>query len=309
MNKKYVTVIKGLPFSKQETNLLTGQSYYQTYEYEPKNLDVMNLFEIIQQGGVKDEIDLTRMFYLTDKFHYNEIKRSLPICLFGGEFSGFGNSHLINTSGLICLDFDNIPGTEVQQQKDKFKKDPYTLAVFTSPSGFGLKVIVKLEANTDTISNMEYFLALKEYYNLPWMDDSGKDLTRACFMSHDPDIYVNPESTVWASGIHVNTEWKQQTVALATSTCAVLGNEVEKYIRFLEGNWSKYPMIPGCRNDSCFFRARELAEWGITKEDATIYMRQFLTSDFGEYEMKRQIDRAYAKTIEKGKLGSCYRKL
>ena len=114
---------------------------------------------------------------------------------------------------------------------------------------------------------------------------------------------------VWTNRIHINTEWRQQAQATAISAYVVLDSEVEKYIRFLEGGWKKYPMIPGYRNDSCFFRARELAEWGISKDDATIYMKQFLATDFVEYEMKRQIDRAYTKTEEKGKIGSCFRKL
>ena len=69
-----------------------------------------------------------------------------------------------------------------------------TELLFTSPSGDGLKWIVPIYYND--LTHDEYFEAVKNYlddaYNLK-IDASGKNFSRACFLPHDPNIYINPK--------------------------------------------------------------------------------------------------------------------
>ena len=278
-----VTLFKGLPYSKQVFNPYSLVSYYQTYTYPANIIEAEHVFEIIKSGYYQQQIDELRILYVTDKQRYQEIKQSLPICIFSGEYTGFGNNYLTSPSGLICLDFDKIPVIDIVMLKYQLMNDPYTYALFTSPSGVGYKVIVKLQDNKDELSHKAYFAALKEHYDSPYFDDACKDMSRACFISNDPDIYVNNQSLIWGRKVFA-TKTPNPVFSVASTFTPPMLNcmEVEKYIRFLEGGWNKYPMIPGYRNDSCFFRARELAEWGISKDDATIYMKQFLATDFVE---------------------------
>ena len=44
----------------------------------------------------------------------------------------------------MCLDFDDIPVTEIETLALKINQCDYTLASFISPSGEGLKVFIKV---------------------------------------------------------------------------------------------------------------------------------------------------------------------
>ena len=46
--------------------------------------------------------------YKTAKEAVHDIKKKLPGVLFSGEFSQRANEHIINHSGLLCLDLDNL---------------------------------------------------------------------------------------------------------------------------------------------------------------------------------------------------------
>jgi len=65
-----------------------------------------------------------------------------------------------------------------------------------TPSGNGLKVIIKIpECNAD--NHVYYFIALSDYFNIEYLDSAAKDVARVCYLSYDPDIYINYNSKVW----------------------------------------------------------------------------------------------------------------
>jgi hypothetical protein len=57
-----------------------------------------------------------------------------------------------------------------------------------------LKWIVQKKG--DEICHCDYFLAVAKYirdnYGLE-IDQSGKDVSRACFLPYDPDVFINPK--------------------------------------------------------------------------------------------------------------------
>ena len=129
-------------------------------------------------------------------------------------------------------------------------------------------------------------------------------------MSSDPGIYVNNQACVWEQKVIV-----PQTSNPVFSTASIFtppapsSMEVEKYIRFLEGGWKKYPMASGSRHDSIFNRSRELAEWGIGMEDAITYFSVYADAGFSIEEINREITRAYEKVSLSNRVGVKYRTL
>ena len=72
-------------------------------------------------------------------------KADLDYVTFSGTFAPtrlVGN--LKQHSGLICLDFDHV--ANLWETRLQLQADPQTLVLFTSPSGTGLKLIVKCRA-------------------------------------------------------------------------------------------------------------------------------------------------------------------
>ena len=88
-------------------------------------------------------------------------KRTLPCVTISGVFAPSRNkANLTNYSGLMQVDFDSLP--DIDAQRELLKKDGYTLAMFNSPSGNGLKLIVKTENQPG--QHETAFQELKEYY-------------------------------------------------------------------------------------------------------------------------------------------------
>lgn len=118
-------------------------------------------------------------------------KQDLDYVTFSGEFSSRLTENLKKHSNLICMDFDDLD--MVESMKEIFKADKYTLAVFVSPSGNGLKVLVQINGD----EHLNSFLWLEKYYKETYgleADQSGKDVTRACFISHDKELFLNLQS-------------------------------------------------------------------------------------------------------------------
>ena len=123
-------------------------------------------------------------------------KMSLPLFCFSGKFSKRKKDCLIEHSGFMVVDLDGM--NSVQKYKDKLKLIPYVKSVFISPRGAGLKVIAETEISpqADDAIHKEVFLEmiedLKSKSNIPdkYFDMSGKDVSRACFTSYDPEIYI-----------------------------------------------------------------------------------------------------------------------
>lgn len=115
-------------------------------------------------------------------------------CTFSGTFSARANDKLIDHSGLLCVDFDHVH--DWQGLHDALLQDEYfdTQLLFRSPSGDGMKWIVKID--TATVSHGEYFDAVSAYCDSTYglrPDKNCRDVSRACFMPFDPDVFINSQ--------------------------------------------------------------------------------------------------------------------
>lgn len=114
-------------------------------------------------------------------------------CTFSGTFSRRSDSALLHHSGLLCVDFDHVDDCEVLFEA--LLTDGYfeTQLLFRSPSGDGLKWIIPIDLTHTT--HADYFGAVAHYIHQTYrveVDRSGRDLSRACFLPHDPHAYINP---------------------------------------------------------------------------------------------------------------------
>lgn len=95
---------------------------------------------------------------------------------------------------MLALDFDGLPQPDTL--REKLLQDEYfeTELLFLSPSGNGLKWIIPIDLLKAT--HLDYFNSISNYilhtYGLR-VDPSGKDISRACFLPHDPNIFINPK--------------------------------------------------------------------------------------------------------------------
>ncbi len=111
---------------------------------------------------------------------------------FSGIFEKRNDKKLTTHSSLITIDFDHLP--DLETVKEQLLQDEYfdTEMLFTSPSGDGLKWIIRIDLSMAT--HQEFFKAvsiyIKQKYNIE-VDQSGKDISRACFLCHDPNAFLH----------------------------------------------------------------------------------------------------------------------
>ena len=113
-------------------------------------------------------------------------------CTFSGTFGSRSDKALIQHSGLLCVDFDHLK--DVSTLFQRLLNDEYfdTQLLFRSPSGDGLKWIIPID--TSAATHADFFRAVANYIQRTYgvaVDKSGRDISRACFLPHDPQAYIH----------------------------------------------------------------------------------------------------------------------
>ena len=159
---------------------------------------------VIQSGsnGLKEKTEKARILAIgADKDAYKKFKESaLPAFTPAGTFNRRKTEHLDTHSGLVVIDIDGLSPESVYTKKANFEKLPFVILVFVSPSGTGIKVIVKVDPiPTDAASHREAWQQIVNYFQPMGLeiDPSGKDLPRLCLLAHDPTAYYNPNATAF----------------------------------------------------------------------------------------------------------------
>jgi len=139
-------------------------------------------------------------------------KDYLPCFTPTGTFSHRSIAGLDVYNGVICLDVDNIDN--VEEVKGIARTLPFVYAAYITPSGRGLKVIVKTNATRDSYTIAERIIARKwEIETGALRDNHCKDIARIQYISYDPDLIFNPEAEVvdiWPSyrALLTLNEWR-----------------------------------------------------------------------------------------------------
>lgn len=144
----------------------------------------------------KGAVEAVRQAYATGgKDAASEPKKKLPAVLFSGTFSRRAASALTISSGIICVDLDEL-GDRVEQVRDLIVSDPHTLGAFISPTGTGLKVIFRVDPakpHLESFKAAERFVL--EHFGLE-VDQACKDVSRMCFVSHDPQCFAANDAEI-----------------------------------------------------------------------------------------------------------------
>ena len=221
-----------------------------------------------------------------------EMKKMLPAICFSGTFNKRNDASLLEHSGIICLDFDGYEKQkDLLSDKESLSKDKYVYSVFISPSGNGLKVLVKIPADPE--NHINYFNSLQSHFNSPYFDKATKNISRVCYESYDPLIYINNNSFVWDK---IEEASYNEVIKYRDAPTIPITDE-NKIVDILVKWWTKkYPMIEGQRNQNAFVLAMAFNDFGVNKSLAGYVLNQYSTGDFTESEIIRTIDSAYQNT-------------
>ena len=149
------------------------------------------------------------------------MKKALPAITAAGVFKRRTKDQLSTPAELFAIDIDNLPSTSAAiERRDALRGDPHIFAAFVSPSGHGVKAIVRTAGLHDDAAAKRLFPILQSRYGIATsIDKACKDLNRLCYLSYDPDLWINTECTPLAIPDGQDTE--QASTAAHTDTEAL----------------------------------------------------------------------------------------
>jgi len=249
------------------------------FSKEPHFITIQKALERIKSGSSKELV--TEIRNTLDKEKANKIKLNLPSVCFSGKFgSDRKDEQLIEHSGFIVLDFDDI--SDLRDKQTDIISNDFVYACWISPSGNGLKALVKI---ADGSKHREHFQSLQEVF--PEIDRSGINVSRVCYESFDPEIYVNDKASVFtkAKKIEKIIVSETQNIDDSENFRRILKWLTNKNDAFVTGERNTY--IFKLASACCRFGIEEMAALGLISAEYTV------SNDFTMSEMKSAVKSGY----------------
>lgn len=261
--------------------------------------DILKILSDIKTGVYQNAITYLRKSLADNKKEAAErAKKSLPAFTPSATFNGGRKMEFItNYNALMVLDIDKLEKEKMQQCKTKIRMEDIVFASFVSPSGNGLKIFVKV--STDKEQHKETFLKLQRYFEELLeveIDKSGKDITRLCFFSSDPEIFINENSQVFSVNPReeiCHSEPKRGNSKHQNNPQADYVVLYEHAVRFTE---KKESFVDGNRNNFVFQLANNLNRKGVPESFAMGYI--LADYDYNSSEVMNAVKSAYQNTSE-----------
>ena len=183
--------------------------YKSIYTRQADDVELSAFLEGVRTGKWQDIVIQVRL--TEDKAERDKLKKSAPLVTVSGQFSDRKDDALKEHSGFIAIDIDNIDNPE--EAKKLVQADSYIYSAFTSISGHGLCLIVKIDGtrHADAFNGIASYLY--HTYQLI-VDQSGKNVSRARFISYDPWIHINTKAILFKKYLAKPKERKLAKVAV-----------------------------------------------------------------------------------------------
>ena len=239
------------------------------YSKEPRYIEVDLALERIRNERSKTQVSFIRE--CLDKERANELKKNLPSVCFSGKFgNNRTDAELIEHSNFLILDFDKVEDCTVKKQL--LISEPYVYATWVSPSGNGVKALVRI---ADGNKHKEHFQALQDIF--PDIDKSGINPSRVCYESVDTEILINKKATPF-------TKTKKIERVVETTKKE---NHIEIFnniLKWLSNKGSSF--TTGERNLFIFKLAGACCRFGIYKEDCLSLCNMSILANDNEFTNK-----------------------
>lgn len=243
-----------------------------------------------KDGSNQSKIERIRT--IEDKEVRNKEKSKLKSICFSGEFSKRNALNIVKHSGFACLDFDDV-GTyeDAVCLRDSLQDNEYIYSAFVSPSGNGVKAIVKIPAEIQ--NHKKYYEALCETFDSK-LDIKTKDVSRVCYESYDPDLFINENSKVWVLKKEF-TEVSRINKYPKHFTINDTNKKVDVIVKWFN---KKFTLNAGERNNNLFKLACGLNRAGLSSSDALDMFRNYYSAGLKDSELESIIKSAYKNTSE-----------
>ncbi|MDX2079416.1 MAG: BT4734/BF3469 family protein [Terrimicrobiaceae bacterium] len=189
----------------------------------PSTQTLGSILDQIRNGRWEAEIERLREIRRRfDRTTYDKQKETLPSFYASG--SAQDPKTMLTHSGAIQVDLDNL-GTDLLRFRRALEAEPSIGAIFLSPGGEGLKLIVRIDPLANPVDADEHKTAtkaaqsyLRKRYGVD-PDPSCVNINRHCLISHDPNLFRRSEPVPfeWRSHKEDAEEKKMKSSSSRTS--------------------------------------------------------------------------------------------
>lgn len=224
---------------------------------------VSTVLKHIKNGRWKDAV--LKIRETKEKSYRDKLKLALPGACFSGtfkkelvynnrkgkkEYKARMDDNILNYSGIVIVDIDIKNQVILTRLKNQFQEDPYVYSFFTSPSG-GLKVLYVVNSNAQQHKKYAYEQIkgwVEDNYDIE-VDRSGKNISRLCYVSYDPELFLNEDYCIFdIDATVVNEEEERYNHDFTGTDIETDIDEVYRIAKgWLAGNGDHY--VQGNRND------------------------------------------------------------
>jgi hypothetical protein len=204
--------------------------YKNIHDSQDTDIELASFLEGVQSGKWQDIVFDVRN--APTKEIKDLKKKTAPLVTVSGSFSARKDDALRKHSNFIAIDIDNLD--DAAETKKRISQDPFIYAAFLSIGGNGLCLIVKIDGtrHLDAFNGIASYL-YNEYQLI--VDQSGKNVSRARFVSYDPFMLLNTKSATFKKYLPKKKEQKHPKVmVIKTDFDAMIKQMDEKGINLCE---------------------------------------------------------------------------
>lgn len=155
---------------------------------------IVDMYRYVASTYAKSRTEILRSFQPMSPEAKKYKANNFDFCTFSGVFHRRNSSEFIAHSGLMCIDFDHV--TDIPQFRERLLHHDYfdTELMFISPSGNGIKWIIKVDIRN--WSHSRYYHSVVNCLSATGLSDidmSGSDVCRSCYLPYDPNVFINPK--------------------------------------------------------------------------------------------------------------------
>ena len=175
------------------------------FSKEAKRYTLDNVLKsFASQKYAKTIREARRYLHSGDSEMYKVCKSMLPVVAFCGVFeSGHSKADLVHYNNIVIIDIDHLSEEALPMVAQQLQQDEYVFAYWKSPSGQGLKGLVRISDNNEMPIDEHHRQAFRQltdhfktHYSID-IDQSGSDYSRLCYACWDEGLVIKETAKVF----------------------------------------------------------------------------------------------------------------